>query len=206
MRKGICVPMMTLCLMLCSCGAKEAEPESVQSRYQEMAGCTMEAEICCDQKGTEWEAVLRCDYIPGENSTVEVLLPETIAGIRAVFDDTEWCLEYEDAVLDIGTLSEEKISPALCLPLLMDALREGWILEENTEDWNGVPCLRVTMDQSGDHGKIAKWRHEMSLRNTLVKRPDLLEKAELSQKDRWLLAQMRAELQAGSETDPTLEE
>jgi len=153
-RKEICVPMMTLCLMLCSCGAKEAEPESVQSRYQEMAGCTMEAEICCDQKGTEWEAVLRCDYIPGENSTVEVLLPETIAGIRAVFDDTEWCLEYEDAVLDIGTLSEEKISPALCLPLLMDALREGWILEENTEDWNGVPCLRVTMDQSGDHGKI----------------------------------------------------
>ena len=27
-------------------------------------------------------------------------------------------------------------------------------LEENIEEWNGVPCLRVTMDQGGDHGKI----------------------------------------------------
>ena len=36
----------------------------------------------------------------------------------------------------------------------------------------------------------------MSLRNTLQKRPDLLEKAPLSQKDRWLIAQMKAELAA----------
>ena len=58
-------------------------------------------------------------------------------------------------------------------------------------EWNGrrIPDILLT----GDHGKIAKWRHEMSLRNTLLKRPDLLEKAPLSQKDRWLLAQMKAE-------------
>lgn len=58
-------------------------------------------------------------------------------------------------------------------------------------EWNGrkIPEILLT----GDHGKIAKWRHEMSLRNTLLKRPDLLEKAPLSQKDRWLLAQMKAE-------------
>ena len=41
----------------------------------------------------------------------------------------------------------------------------------------------------------------MSLRNTLMKRPDLLEKAELSQKDRWLVAQMKAELEARDGND-----
>ena len=59
-------------------------------------------------------------------------------------------------------------------------------------EWNGRRIPDILL--SGDHGKIAKWRHEMSLRNTLQKRPDLLEKAPLSQKDRWLIAQMKAEL------------
>ncbi len=37
---------------------------------------------------------------------------------------------------------------------------------------------------SGDHAKIAKWRREQSLLRTLERRPDLLEKAELSEKER----------------------
>jgi tRNA (guanine37-N1)-methyltransferase len=37
---------------------------------------------------------------------------------------------------------------------------------------------------SGNHREIAKWRSEQSLKRTLEKRPDLLEKADLSEKDR----------------------
>ena len=61
-------------------------------------------------------------------------------------------------------------------------------------EWNGrrIPDILLT----GDHGRIAQWRHEMSLKNTLLKRPDLLEKADLSQKDRWLIARMKADLAA----------
>lgn len=36
---------------------------------------------------------------------------------------------------------------------------------------------------SGDHGKIEKWRREQALTRTFHKRPDMLEKAELSEKD-----------------------
>jgi len=36
---------------------------------------------------------------------------------------------------------------------------------------------------SGDHAKIDKWRREQSLLRTLERRPDLLDKAELSDKD-----------------------
>jgi len=37
---------------------------------------------------------------------------------------------------------------------------------------------------SGDHAKIAQWRREQSLLRTSERRPDMLDKAELSEKDR----------------------
>jgi tRNA (guanine37-N1)-methyltransferase len=43
----------------------------------------------------------------------------------------------------------------------------------------GVPEVLV----SGDHAKVAKWRREQSLLRTRQRRPDLLEKAELSEAD-----------------------
>ena len=40
---------------------------------------------------------------------------------------------------------------------------------------------------SGDHGKVAKWRREQSLLRTLARRPDLLENADLTEKERSFL-------------------
>jgi len=44
---------------------------------------------------------------------------------------------------------------------------------------------------SGDHAKINQWRREQSLRRTLERRPDLLDKAELSEADKKLLEQIK---------------
>ena len=49
-------------------------------------------------------------------------------------------------------------------------------------DWR-VPEVLL----SGDHGRIARWRREQSLLRTLQRRPDLLEKADLSDDDRRFL-------------------
>jgi tRNA (guanine37-N1)-methyltransferase len=46
---------------------------------------------------------------------------------------------------------------------------------------------------SGDHGKIEKWRREQALQRTLKKRPDMIEKAELSEKDRKFLEGLKSE-------------
>jgi tRNA (guanine37-N1)-methyltransferase len=51
----------------------------------------------------------------------------------------------------------------------------------------GVPEILL----SGDHAKIAQWRREQSLLRTLERRPDLMEKAELSKKDREFLAMQK---------------
>ena len=161
MRLWKCVPMITLLLLLAACGGQgggegEVPAADLRDRYHDMAGCTMEAAVSCDQEGLAWEAELRCAYVPGGESTVEVLAPDHIAGVRAVLSDTDWRLEYEGESLNAGTLGgEEEISPAACLPRLMSALRDGWLLEENQEAWNGIPCLRLTVDQTGvKDGKI----------------------------------------------------
>ena len=107
----------------------------------------MEAVVTCTQEGQVWEASMKCDYTPEGESTVEVTAPETIAGLKAVITQEDWSLAYEDVCLNAGTLSEETVSPAVCLPRLMSALRE-----ENREDWNEVACQRLTLDQTGSGG------------------------------------------------------
>ncbi len=59
-------------------------------------------------------------------------------------------------------------------------------------EFRGVSVPEVLM--SGDHGKIARWRHREALRRTLEWRPELLLKAELSDEDRaWLTELARRE-------------
>lgn len=112
----------------------------------------MGAVVVCEQEHLEWEAQLVYEYVPGGESSVEVVAPETIAGIKAVFWDEQCYIEYEDLCLNIGKLSVEEISPVLCMPYMIGALRDGWLLEENAETWGEVPCLRVTLDQTGTNG------------------------------------------------------
>jgi tRNA (guanine37-N1)-methyltransferase len=44
---------------------------------------------------------------------------------------------------------------------------------------------------SGHHAKIEEWKREQSLERTFLRRPELLEKAELSENDKKVLAKIR---------------
>lgn len=152
-KQVICVPMIALCLLLTSCGGeKESAGEAARAAYQDMTGCTMQADVVCSYGDQEKAFTLKCDYTPEGTSTVEVLAPETVAGVKAEISGKNLALRYEDACLDAGTLSDEEVSPADCLPRLMNALRSGWLLEQNKEDWGEVPCLRLGLDQTGGNG------------------------------------------------------
>ena len=53
-------------------------------------------------------------------------------------------------------------------------------------DW-AVPEVLL----SGDHGQIARWRRQESLRKTFLRRPDLLESAQLSDEDLGFIESLR---------------
>jgi tRNA (guanine37-N1)-methyltransferase len=48
-------------------------------------------------------------------------------------------------------------------------------------EWHGKEVPEVLI--SGHHENIEKWRRQQSLKRTLERRPDMLEKAELTKKD-----------------------
>ena len=55
----------------------------------------------------------------------------------------------------------------------------------------GMPVPEIL--RSGDHGRIAHWRREMSLRTTLAVRPDMLDSAPLGREDALMLAEIPRE-------------
>lgn len=56
-------------------------------------------------------------------------------------------------------------------------------------EWNGREVPEVLL--SGHHANVEKWRREKSLERTLERRPDMLEKAELTKKDREFLSNIK---------------
>jgi tRNA (guanine37-N1)-methyltransferase len=48
---------------------------------------------------------------------------------------------------------------------------------------------------SGNHAQIERWRRQESLRRTLMRRPDLLDRAGLSEDDLEILAELKAQME-----------
>ena len=63
---------------------------------------------------------------------------------------------------------------------------EGNLLEypqySRPEEWNGKKVPPILL--SGDHKKVDEWRREQAILRTKERRPDLLKKAELTEKER----------------------
>lgn len=56
-------------------------------------------------------------------------------------------------------------------------------------EWKGREVPEVLL--SGHHANVEKWRRERSLERTLERRPDMLEKADLTKKDREFLSNIK---------------
>ena len=82
---------------------------------------------------------------------------------------------YVEGVLKDGSTTEESFSQGL--------LEYPQYTRPEIFDGQQVPEVL----RSGNHQMIDKWRREQSLKKTLEKRPDLLEKVELSDEDKRIL-------------------
>lgn len=111
-----------------------------------MESATTEVEVICQGEHLVSAFTLRCEYQTQGETVVEVLSPETMAGVRGVLSAGEWVLEYDGQVMNVGALSSQAISPLACVPLLMEGMRQGWVLEENQETHNDTDCLRLSLD------------------------------------------------------------
>jgi len=120
----------------------------------------------------------------------------------------EECVDEEisigDFVLTGGEIAAMAISDAVCR-LVPGVLSDSICFEEESHynglleyphythpaEWHGKEVPSVLL--SGHHANIAKWRHRKSLENTLLKRPDMLKKADLCKKDLEILDELKKE-------------
>ena len=123
----------------------------------------------------------------------------------------EACVDEEisigDFVLTGGEIPAMAVADAVCR-LVPGVLSEEDCFEDESHwnglleypqysrpfEWNGRKVPEVLT--SGHHANIARWRRKEALRRTLIKRPDMLEKAELDKKDQLLLEEIRKEMDA----------
>ena len=114
----------------------------------------MTADVRCDRENEVENYTLQCDWNADGSARVEVLAPETLVGIAAEFNGDDLSLHYDDMSLAAGPVSSQELTPAQILPMVVDAIREGYILEKGTESIDGEECLCLVFDTTGqDDGK-----------------------------------------------------
>ncbi|PKN11472.1 MAG: tRNA (guanosine(37)-N1)-methyltransferase TrmD [Deltaproteobacteria bacterium HGW-Deltaproteobacteria-4] len=86
-----------------------------------------------------------------------------------------------------------------CNSAVTDSFADG-LLEHphytRPQEFNGMKVPEALL--SGDHARIARWRRTEQLRRTWLRRPELLESAELSAEDKKFLADMVQEKESSS--------
>ena len=136
--KKLYLPLfLAFSLLLSGCGEKAA-----RERFEEFAEDLRTKEL------VSFSAELRCEYEEkkldftlayeegSESCSVTVVAPELIRGIRAHAKAGETAVEFDGVMLDTGPLDDYGLSPMSALPLLISAVKNGYIdsvWEENGE-------------------------------------------------------------------------
>lgn len=142
-----------LCLLLCGCGKKDAaEAQAVQQRYAALTGAVAEAEIVSHPEGETRSFTVRCTCDrTKDTATTTVMAPEELAGLSATVTGEKLLIQYGGPALAAGV--GDTVSPANCIPYLLRALAEGYVLEVGEETLEDIPCLRLALDTTDADGE-----------------------------------------------------
>ena len=133
MRK-LLLPLMISLVILCGC-ADTGEESFMRFMQQVHSADELSFDAQVRAEYSDKTAEFKLGYTQDESgAVVEIIEPELVAGIKARVSDSQLQLEYDGAILDIGTISDSELSPMTALPLLVKAMREGHLDIVWTED------------------------------------------------------------------------
>lgn len=130
MRKGIVSALMITLLLLPGCGERE---QRLQDGFDELRAAvtaaehiTFQAELTADYGAVTEDYTLKAAY-DGQQTQIEVLAPELIAGIKATALRGETTVSYEGVELGAGPLDEEGLTAMSALPVMLDAMASAYV-------------------------------------------------------------------------------
>ena len=124
----LCVPMI---LLLAGCSpAKVSQAEEmalkIRGEYLEMTACSARLAVTADYGQRVYQYEMDA-AVEGEDVTLTLTAPETVAGMTASLTGEEGKLEYDGVWTETGTLDEDGLTPVSAFPALLEAARSGYI-------------------------------------------------------------------------------
>lgn len=134
--KKLYLPLL-LCftLLLTGCGNSSArsDVEKFSASLNELDELNFTSRIRAEYDDRSAEFTL--DYTEdADGCRVTVTSPEIIKGVSARISTGETALEYDGVALDTGLLDDFGLSPMSALPILVDAMRTGYLDSAWEED------------------------------------------------------------------------
>ena len=167
----ICVLMTTLLLAGCgTAGVSEAEELAltIRGEYLAMDRCAVQAAVTADygQRVYRYEMAVS---VNGEETSLTLSAPETVAGLTARLSGEENLLEFDGVSVETGPLDGDGLTPVSALPALLEAARSGYITACALEE-DGTLLRMDCGDPAGSPGtgtEIVLWFDAAA--NTLVR-------------------------------------
>ena len=122
--------LLALFVFLSGCGDPNDSIEEalqIRSRLNEN-GCEFLAKIVADYSSSIYEFDLLCNVDVTGQLSFEVKKPETISGIKGMFDSSGGKLTFDDKMLAFAPLCEGIVTPVSAPWIFLSAMKGGYII------------------------------------------------------------------------------
>ncbi len=140
--------LLALALVFGLCGCKNRNEERFEAFADALRArddVSLTAVVRVEYPESTSSFTLRCAD-EGGGYCVEVLEPELIRGVRAHLRKGETTLSFEGVEIDAGDDGGTGLTPMGALPLLLGALRDGWVDSVWKED-SGLAVKLIPQDE-----------------------------------------------------------
>ncbi len=150
------LPALMIPLLLAGCGrsAAERKVDEMRAALRASVEIAVTADVTANLGDERFSCTLEC-RTDAEKTTVEIIAPESVAGIRAVVSGDGTKIEYAGLSLGVGGWRPGS-APVTALPLLLTALKSGSTLRTWTE-WEGERTVFVRELYVTDDTTLCVW-------------------------------------------------
>ena len=121
--------LAVMLLFFVGCSARQTPIQQAldfRTALLETESCSFRAAVTADYGDRFYQFTLN-SHTDTQNTELEVVEPEAIAGIRATVDTTGTTVSFDDAVLEFGKLANGFVSPVTVPWLLVQCWRQSYI-------------------------------------------------------------------------------
>ena len=161
MRK-LFLPLLFSLFLLTSCAKEDARSRAaaLQESLAAMEGWSAEVKVDLPCEGETLHYAFSIES-GGDEATLTLTEPQTLAGVTAHLSGDALKLSYGTLVLDAGTAAEG-VNGVNCVPLMLRALAEGYVLRASVEPFGGEEEALFLVCESECSGEVLNYRAYVS--------------------------------------------